>query len=253
MGTFNPASTTPASTELLALTASQVNVSSIGDTYTDTPGNTYAETASQTRMTMPAAYARSIIMVLSGHVNANTGTFELWNNTDSAELGGSAPTTTATSEALISQLLSSLDTNSGDAITIRVKNSTAGSTITIDGGGIAEGITSNANTNNITAISNNITGMPSGGWATTASVGTLKTPSTGTITVTLAARISTLTVSSTVTPPTYSLGSVATANAVTTLTPTVKVASQLQLNVTAIGGSNRWGFVFSFDVNADDI
>ena len=241
------------STELLALTASQVNVSSIGDTYTDTAGNTYAETASQTRMTMTAAYARSLIMVLSGHVNANTGTFELWNNTDSAELGGSAPTTTSTSEALISQLLSTLDTNSGDAITIRVKNSTAGSTVTIDGGGMAEGTNSNNSLNNITAISNNITGQPPGGWATTVSVGVLKTPSTGTITATFAPRISVQSVSSTITPPTYSLGSVATANAVTTLTPTVKVASQGQLHVTAIGGSNKWGFVLSFDVKADDV
>ena len=251
MGTFsNGAGVT--STKLLALTATQVNVSSIGDTYTDTPGNTYAETASQTRITLTAAYVRAIIMVLSGHVNANTGTFELWNNTDSAELGGSAPTTTSTSEALISQLVSTLDTNSGDNVTIRVKNSTAGSTITIDGGGIAEG-TNSSSFNNITTISDNIMGLSLAGWATTASVGTLKTPSTGTITATFAAKVSVNSVSSTVTQPTYSLGSVATANAVTTLTPTVKVTSDGQLHVTAIGGSNRWGFVFSFDVNSDDI
>ena len=237
------------STEILALVASQVNVSSIGDTYTDTAGDTYAETASQTRMT-EGARTRTIIMVLSGHVSAGTGTFQLWNFTDSASLA--TATTTSTTEALLTQASSQLDTNASDAITIRVKNSGAGGTTTIDGGGIADG---EITLNNMTAIGINVASV-AGPWIGSISIGVLKTPSTGTLTAILEGVSLNLGLSATYTPPTTSGAGAAfgtaEANSVVTRNPTVKFHS-LYLRRSAIGASNRWGFTFSYQIKADDV
>jgi hypothetical protein len=122
------------STIVQTLIDPQVNISSVGDTYTDTVGNTYAETTNQTRLTMSNTRVQDLVMYGSGHVSAGTGTFEIYNFTDSASLG--TKTTTATSEATFAMTRSLLTTNNNDAITIRVKNSGAGGTITIDSGGL---------------------------------------------------------------------------------------------------------------------
>ena len=252
------------STELLALTASQVNVSSIGDTYTDTAGDTYAETASQTRVTLSAARPRSVIQVVSAHVSAGTGTIQLWNFTDSASLA--TATTTATAEALLTQQRSVVATNNGDAITNRVKNSGAGGTFVVDGGGIAEGDYNR----NITGLTfNNITttgidplfsgstassGVDMGGWLADISIAILKTPSTGTLTATVGLG-GTLLVDGTGNTNLESAGAAfgtAEANTVITRTPTRKSMIYV-IDRTAIGASNKWGFSFSFQVKADDI
>ena len=244
------------STELLALIAAQVNVSSIGDTYTDTAGDTYAETASQTRLTI-GARPRAIVMVVSGHVSAGTGTFELRNFTDSASLG--TATTTSTSEALLSGAVTSvLDTNTSDDITIRVKNSGAGGTTTIDGGGIAAGdivtnITAIGSNNSLTPASgSNVT---SGAWIASASIGLLKTPSTGTATFQVGIGTHNQSFSATFTPALTNIGAAfgtTEANTVITRTPSQKIIIA-NLRTSAIGATNRWGIAGSLNVKADNI
>ena len=123
------------STAIFALIDPQVNVSSIGDTYTDTAGNTYAETTNQTRITLHASRVVNTGGSVSGHVSAGTGTFQLWNFTESSELANK--TTTSTTEVNVGVLLTTAASSTlGDSITLRVKNSGAGGTITIDSGGI---------------------------------------------------------------------------------------------------------------------
>ena len=242
------------STEVLALTAAQVNVSSIGDTYTDVAGDTYAETASQTRLTM-SARLRIIIATLSGHVSANTGTFELFNFTDTASLA--TATTTSTGEALLTGMSSQLDTNISDAITIRVKNSVALGTTTIDGGGMAAGDSGNQN---VTTVGSNGVALVPGNtygsaWIADTSTALLKTPSTGTCTITIAAAVQNNVFSATVTPVDYDVGAsfgTAEANTVVTRTPSQRFY-KLQGVVSAIGASNRWGFAWAMQVKADDI
>ena len=237
------------STEILALIASQVNVSSIGDTYTDTAGDTYAETASQTRLTI-GARLRAIVMTLSGKVSAGTGTYQLWNFTDSASLG--TATTTSTVEALLSAAVTStLDTNTGDAITIRVKNSGAGGTTSIDGGGIAGGDT----VASVTAIGTTNATAPAGGWFASLSVGILKTPSTGTSTFQAGLIVQNQGYSATVTPAFYTIGATfgtTEANTVITRTPTVKI-TLFSLRLSAIGATNRWSLAFASQTKGDDI
>ena len=124
-------------TEVMAEISAQVNTSSTGDVYTDTAGDTYAETTNQTRMTLTASRLRDVVCYVSYHVNAGTGTIQLWNFTDSASLATATTTNvTETGKSLSSQFVS---TNMGDALTLRVKNSGAGNTVTIDQGGMTEG------------------------------------------------------------------------------------------------------------------
>lgn len=131
-------SASPTYTTLISLIDPQVNMSSVGSSYTDSSGNTYAETASQTRITMSNVRTQDIRMILSGKVSTGTGSFQLWNYTDSADLGTS--TTTSTSTVVIAAKSSTnVATNLNDVITIRVKNSSAGGVTYIDGGGIVTG------------------------------------------------------------------------------------------------------------------
>jgi len=120
-----------------ALQDPQVDTSCVGKTYTDVTGNTYAELSGQTRITLSSTRTNGVACRVSAHVNAGTGTVELYNFTDGTSLG--TVTTTATSETLLAAITSTLAANKGDAITIRVKNSGAGNTITIDMGGMASG------------------------------------------------------------------------------------------------------------------
>jgi hypothetical protein len=124
------------STVLKALVDPQINISSVGDTYTDTAGNTYAETTNQTRMTTNAVYKRYVVFKGSGLVGANTGTIQLWNFTQSGEIANK--TTTATSETTIAMTTAAAVTALADVITLRVKNSNAGGTFQILAGGMLE-------------------------------------------------------------------------------------------------------------------
>jgi hypothetical protein len=136
MPIYNPSGGV-SSTVLKTLVDPQVNISSVGDTYTDTAGNTYAETTNQTRITTNAVYKRYVALKVSGHVSAGTGSYELRNYTQSTS--GTAVTTTATSEAAIAATTVTVQvTTLADVITIRVKNSGAGGTTTIDSGGMVE-------------------------------------------------------------------------------------------------------------------
>lgn len=119
--------------EVVSILTPIYNNSSVGQTYTDAAGDTYAELTNQTRPTMPSRLT-GIGLVASAHVNAGTGTFQLWNQTDSASI--STTTTTATSEAVISIGEQFATTNNNDSVTLRVKNSVAGNTVTLDFGGI---------------------------------------------------------------------------------------------------------------------
>jgi hypothetical protein len=138
MSLYIPSSGGVTSTVLHALVDPQINISSVGDTYTDTTGNTYAETTNQTRLTTTAAYKRYISGKLGVHVNANTGTVQLYNFTTSTE--SSNKTTTATSEETLAAFtVTTQPTTAGDIYTLRVKNSNAAGTFTIDAGGMIEG------------------------------------------------------------------------------------------------------------------
>lgn len=123
-------------TEIVPLIDPIYNNSSAGQTYTDVAGDTYAELTNQTRITMPTERSQQVQLVGSGHVDAGTGTFQIYNFTDGSSLN--TRTTTATSETVFPQTQgAAVSTNDGDDITIRVKNSGAGNTITLDFGGLA--------------------------------------------------------------------------------------------------------------------
>lgn len=118
------------------------NDSSAGETYVDVAGDTYAELPSQTRTTagampqVPSAF-------ISGHVDAGTGTYQLWNHTDSASIR--TVTTTSTSEAALNLNTIGPDTGAAsDEITLRVKNSGAGNSVTLDFGGFVVNSLSNS-------------------------------------------------------------------------------------------------------------
>lgn len=241
-----------ASTEVVPLVASQINVSSIGDTYTDTVGDTYAETTNQTRMTITATRIRRLYGYVSGHVSAGTGTFQLWNFTDSTSLGTS--TTTGTSETSISGIGFSITTNNkGDDITLRVKNSGAGGTVTIDAGGFIDGDT-NWSAATSTGIKNigSVFGI---GYATNLSIGVLKSFSTATLTSQLAYQINNDTSGVELLINIGDGFGTANANTVIERTPTLKIinfsTAQLILNITALAGN--WVFPVSFNMYADNI
>lgn len=247
------------STELLALIASQVNVSSIGDTYTDTAGDTYAETVSQTRLTMSAARVRSVALAVSGRVGAGTGTFQLWNFTDSASL--TTQTTTSTSEALITVANSAVATNNGDAITIRVKNSGAGGTTTIDGGGMMDKDTAAAAITATTAASaTGTTIIPAtsvSGYASSYSFALIKRPSTATITLEVQVN-AILPDSNYQRMVTYGAAfGTSEANTVVSRTPTVKigvwVTGLVNIVCSAISASASWVVGSSYELKADDL
>jgi len=179
------------STELKALVACQINVSSVGDTYTDVAGDTYSETTNQTRLTMPANQT-SVHRAISGHVSAGTGSFQLWNHTDSSSLA--ITTTTSTTEVNINIFSSGTPNNNSDEITIRVKNSGAGNTITIDAGGMmsSDNFFASSSTAHITATgyialkeTGDYRGFPTIGYCVDYSLGVLKTKSSSTATMQL--------------------------------------------------------------------
>lgn len=235
------------STEVLALIASQVNASSVGDTYTDTAGDTYAETTSQTRTTLTASRIRKIYTAIGGHVSAGTGTFQLYNFTDGTSLG--TATTTSTSEATIAASNSNSSSNNGDAITLRVKNSSAGATITIDAGGFAEGDYSD----NVSGTGRATMAFYSG-WIADISVGILKGRTTATLTAVMDYPV--------VTPNNSALANVGAsfgtseANTVIARTPATKIPSP---DSTAVIGMTRsaislpWALAVSAQLKQDDI
>jgi hypothetical protein len=117
------------------------NLSSVGDTRVDTAGDTYGESTNQTRMTLSNTRFSQVNAALKAHVSAGTGSFQLWNNTDSTSI--SVQTTTSTTAINLSSLSSPTPSVNqackGDAMTIRTKNSGAGNSCTIDGGGMIAG------------------------------------------------------------------------------------------------------------------
>ena len=255
MGFFPTSEGGVITTEIMPLIPSQVNVSSIGDTYTDVAGDTYAETSSQTRLTMIAGRARTAMLNLGAHVSTGTGTFQLWNFTDSVELATTA-TTTSTSEALIANKVSTLDTNVSDAITLRVKNSNAGATVTIDSGGLGGGDTYQNGITSVTAAQiGGLAAQMGHQWFAKISVAVLKVPSTGTLTAHIGTLVAFNIISATATPASHYIGDAfgtTGANTVFTITPTVKVYAQF-LWRTAIGASNQWACLFSYEIRADNI
>ncbi len=160
-----------------ALQDPQVDTSCVGKTYTDVTGNTYAELSGQTRITLSSTRTNGVACRVSAHVNAGTGTIELYNFTDGTSLG--TVTTTATSETLLAAITSTAATNKGDAITIRVKNSGAGNTITIDMGGMLSG---DASMVSPTAVAMPTAGQ-SGGYVTSWKFAVLKCTTATTFTI----------------------------------------------------------------------
>lgn len=111
------------------------NTSSSGVTTTDSVGDTYQEPSGQTRVTMPA-YQSDLNIYGEWHVSAGTGTIQLYNFTDSSSV--QTGTTTSTTATTMPNLLSTANANISDSVTLRVKNSGAGNTITIDYGGLIQ-------------------------------------------------------------------------------------------------------------------
>lgn len=230
----------------MALVASQLNVSSIGDTYTDVAGDTYAETASQTRITM-GARTRQIGAPLGGKVGAGTGSFQAYNFTDSQQMGST--TTTSTSETILLPISATQsDAHRNDAITIRVKNSNAGATTTINAGGLMEGDFCVSLTYYAELLSS-----PQGhAWYGDSSWALIKTPSTGTITAYISTWVSNIGLTATANNPSFIIGAALSENVVNSRIPTVK-AYAFSSRVTAMGSSNRWGLAASFQIKADNI
>jgi hypothetical protein len=238
------------STETLAMIAPQVNISSVGDTYTDTSGNTYAETTNQTRVTFSNIRVVLSSAHISAHVSAGTGTLQFWNFTDSAELG--TTTTTATSETTLSAITSnSVITNMGDAITLRVKNSGAGGTFTIDSGGVVCG----DNTQQIGSASISSWGMTNGGYPVSFQISIMKVISTATATMQLGSYSGTtpLNINSEQTTNIGDTFGTADFGTVVTRTPAVKSfgGSGLVVLTTALSGTLKCGF--SWQGKSDNI
>ena len=123
--------------EIKSIISPQMNTSSVGDTYLDVAGNTYAETVNQTRAPLHATRLRHVCGRISALVTGGIGTFQLWNATDSTALG--TQTTNALAETILDEVSSCVASNMGDEITIRLKNNTAGQSMTIVSGGIVSG------------------------------------------------------------------------------------------------------------------
>lgn len=238
-----------ASTEIVALIPTQINVSSAGDTYTDVAGNTYAETANQTRLTLTAARTRAACWCCSGHVSAGTGSFELYNFTDSTSLG--VATTTATSEANVAiAATSAVSTNNGDDLTLRVKNSTAGATVTIDNGGIGD--CDSAQTYQIAQLNTTPVINIAPGYPVDMSFGLLKALSTNTIALQLGYFGNTS--DNFIALNIGNIYGTAEANTVFARTGTLKLFGyyyNLANRISAINGSHR--LLTSFQLKADNI
>jgi len=159
--------------ELCPIMLPQVNRSSEGDIYVDAVGNTYAETLNQTRMTLSNSRTRQVACRISAFVSGGTGTVQLWNATNNSSLG--TKTTVSVVEATLDIIQSSLVSNIGDEITLRVKNSNAGESITIVSGGMIAGDQATAITANSTPY-----GYPCGGYPQLLSFVVIKALSTAT-------------------------------------------------------------------------
>lgn len=121
---------------LIPMVDPQFTVASAGESYTDVAGDTYAELPSQVRLTMDSTVAQMSIFAGSGHVSAGTGYFQVYNHTDGVELA--ARSTTSTTEVALTPVANTNASgiNLGDEITLRVKNTSAGESVTLDFGGI---------------------------------------------------------------------------------------------------------------------
>lgn len=244
------------STELMAIVDPQFNVSSAGTTTVDGPGDTYAEPAGQTRMTMTATRTRQVRAYGSGHVSAGTGTFQLFNFTDSASLGTN--TTTATGEtAQVPNSQSVASTNDGDAITLRVKNSGAGNSTSIDDGGMFEGEQDMATT--VTSTGNKAAWdmATHAGWIGTYKFSFVRALTTTTCTMQLAVKPHPK-VSPTGTTTYYNIGASMTESSLGSVvdrSPTVKLypdgANWLWLRVTALSGN--FGYAVGAQIKADNV
>jgi len=232
---------------VMSLTPTQINVSSIGDTYTDVSGNTFAETSNQTRLLM-ASYVRTVNMIISGHVNAGTGSFRSFNFTDSAILGTS--TTTSVTSVKLTLVSSALATNKNDYITLLVANSGAGNTVTIDEGGIiaADGFGSNG-FSSLLNITTTTTG--GGGYYKSLSYGLLKQTTGATCTIQPMTGI----ITSTINNPGFNIDvpfGTAQANTVFSMTPNVRITtgvSHIIASVTAISGT--YALAMSYEINSE--
>lgn len=246
-----------ASTEVLSLITTQINVSSIGDTYTDVVGNTYAETVNQTRITLTAIRIRRITSIWSGHVSVGTGTFQLYNFTDGVSLG--TGTTTSTSEVKIAYASSTVAGNKGDQITIRVKNSVAGGTVTIDGGGMIDSDLIGVDTDTVVHRQFNYDFFY-GGYPVSLSVGILRGLSTATFTAQLEYRIYTGAGSETVYNAFGSTFGTVNAQTVFSITPTLKGffysnnPTPIGFNIIATNGiAEGYGIGISYQLKLDNI
>jgi len=238
------------STTVTTLTPSQVNTSSIGDTYTDVSGNTFSETAHQTRLTM-ASYPRFVGGLTSGHVSSGTGTFELFNFTDSTSLATS--TTTSTTEVRIGSYTSaSVSTNVNDQITIRVKNSVAGATTTIDYGGMFESDTSITTGASAVGYFPIVASASAGGRFETLSIASVKYTSTSTATIQLLNGL----ISNTSLQPGNAIGNsfgTTQGTSIITITPSTKIyavgSSQILAYISSI--TSFWGLGLSVGIKCD--
>lgn len=237
------------STIVQAMIDPQVNISSQGVTTTDTVGNTFQEPAGQTRMTLPASRTVSCGTRLSGHVSAGTGTFELYNVTDATSLG--MITTTATTETILTVLnVTTFASFKGDQLTIRVKNSGAGNTTTIDCGGM---YSSDTTLNPFTSASlGNVLGSCVGGYPSSIKLAVLKGSTTSTFTIQPAQFVGGNGNPAT----TLNLGSAITEAAhgtVVTLTPSYRIFGSGVVGVTATAVFGTCCVFMSFEVKADAI
>jgi hypothetical protein len=200
-------------------------------------------------MTLTAARIRTALRCLSGHVSAGTGSFQLYNFTDSASL--QVYTTTSVTEAYINFQSSTLLTNKGDDITLRVQNSTAGATVTIDNGGIAD-CDSLQYFDIVDTIKNF---SPIDGYAVNISVGLLRNLSTSTCTMQLGYTCH-LGSTSSVIPALFAFGSTfgtAEVNTVFTRTGTLKALGYYSLGCMASALSGMFLVLCSFQTKLDNI
>jgi hypothetical protein len=268
MPIYNPSASGGSATVVAQYDAPQVNVSSAGVTTTDTVGNTYAEPAGQTRITADSDRSRVPCAKISGHVDAGTGTFQLWNQSTSTSIA--TRTTTATGEAALASLDGAITTLAAAALlTLRVKNSGAGGTVTIDAGGMvladdggtAAGQQPTATGTGQTPFSEAAASPskfgPGGVWFSKTSIVLLKAFSTGTISTTFGF-IAPTTVGTAVFANFTSLSGVLTeanANVATVANPAVKIGAigAFIMKTTAISTAGHFWASFGYELSADDI
>lgn len=158
------------------LIPSQVNVSSVGTYPTST---SFTETTVAQRIQLTSSRLRTIVCTLGASVTGGQGRIEIYNVTDGIAIGGNVLIGTPT-ETAITFTIPPSSANIGDIITLRIRNTQAGESMTIYSGGIAEGdavLTFLPNPLGTDLIGETV--MPSVGYIKSASIGLLNGMSTG--------------------------------------------------------------------------